>query len=411
MRIAKKLVIFVLLFVLAATICLASGMNANNFVTGIQNLINTIIKYATTWSNLTAAKVVLKIAVILFCLALVVIPIVGLVMSLCRLKTRKETHPLDFLNCYGFTLVIGMVAYIAKRGRFDKTVPYIFLCLVVLALVAYEIILILGTKKNASEGCGCAKIEPGKVYYVNDGVNDYEVKVVGEKEVKEEPTVSPVEKVEEEVAPVEIVEDKAVEEEPVIAESTKAAVYEPVEEEATEEVEEAADDEVTDEVDDTDDEPVDELENNEGDVSVTKEPRKPSPTYLERLTGSEDSLKQSYSVIKNELLKHRKVHARISKSCETFRVGYDIIAKFVVAGKSLKVYLAMDPYAVDSAIYHQRDASSKKRFVEVPLVVKVKSPLSVRKACQLVNMTCEGKNVLPKSRYEEVDYSKIEVGQ
>ena len=403
MRIAKKLVIFVLLVVLAATICLASGMSASNFVTGIQNLINTIIKYATTWSNLTAAKVVLKITVIAFGLAMVVTPLVGLVMSLCSLKTRKETHPLDFLNCYGLTLVIGMVAYIAKRGKFNKTAPYIFLCLVVLALIAYEVILILGTKKEAAKGCACAKVEPGKVYIVNDGTNDYEVKVVGEKEVKEEPTVAPVEEVKEEPAPVE---DKVAEEEPVIAESTKAAVSEPVEEE-TEEVEEPADEAD----DDGDDEPADDLEITEGDASVTKEPRKPSPTYLERLTGSEDSLKQSYSVIKNELLKHRKVHARISKSCETFRVGYDVIAKFVVAGKSLKVYLAMDPYAVDSAIYHQRDASSKKRFVEVPLVVKVKSPLSVRKACQLVNMTCEGKNVLPKSRYEEVDYSKIEVGQ
>ena len=138
---------------------------------------------------------------------------------------------------------------------------------------------------------------------------------------------------------------------------------------------------------------------------------KESLSYIDRLMASEESLKESYSQIKNELLRHRKVHSRISKSCETFRVGYDVIAKLVVAGKGLKLYLAMDPYSVDSAIYHQRDASSKKRFVEVPLVVKVKSNLSVKKAIQLIDLTCEQKEVLPKSRYEVVDYTKVEVNQ
>jgi hypothetical protein len=138
---------------------------------------------------------------------------------------------------------------------------------------------------------------------------------------------------------------------------------------------------------------------------------KESLSYIDRLMASEESLKESYSQIKNELLRHRKVHSRISKSCETFRVGYDVIAKLVVAGKGLKLYLAMDPYSVDSAIYHQRDASSKKRFVEVPLVVKVKSNLSVKKALQLIDLTCEQKEVLPKSRYEVVDYTKVEVNQ
>ena len=88
-----------------------------------------------------------------------------------------------------------------------------------------------------------------------------------------------------------------------------------------------------------------------------------------------------------------------------------MIARIVVAGKGLKLYLAMDPYSVDSAIYHQRDASSKKRFVNVPLVVKVKSPLSVKKALKLIDMVCEQKQIQPKSRYQEIDYTKIGVGE
>lgn len=148
---------------------------------------------------------------------------------------------------------------------------------------------------------------------------------------------------------------------------------------------------------------------NEGEKTPVE--KRPTITYTERLARSEETLKQQYSELKNELLSHRKVRSRITKSCETFRVGYNQVAKLVVAGKGLKLYLALDPRSVDSAIYHQRDASSKKRFVEVPLVVKVKSPLSLRKAKQLIAKVCEEKEIVKKSRYETVDYSKVGVEQ
>ena len=391
MKYVKKLVLFVLLIALAGTLFFAGGFASKGVAEGFKNLFSTIFDYLKVWNGLDTRRLVIKIVAMVGAVVLIVLPIVGIVLSISRNKTKKDVDVLDFLNCYGATLVIGIVAVMAKNASFTKKYGYALLLVCLLLLVVTEVLLILGTKDKASKA---DKLETGKVYYVNDGTNDYKVTVLGEG--KEEPVQAKEEPVKEEVKeePKPTVVEKPVEK------SEEKPAEEPVE--TVEEPDDEADDNESD--DETD-------EAEGGEPTAEKADRKPSLTYIQRLDASEDSLKQSYSVIKNQLLKHRKVHARISKSCETFRVGYDVIAKFVVAGKSLKVYLAMDPYGVDSAIYHQRDASSKKRFVEVPLVVKVKSPLSVKKACQLVDKTCEGKNVLPKSRYEEVDYSKIEVGQ
>jgi hypothetical protein len=181
-------------------------------------------------------------------------------------------------------------------------------------------------------------------------------------------------------------------------------VEQPAEVEATpetvEEVEEP--EEFEEEIDESEED-----EENQGKTISLKE-KYPQRTFEQRLYDAGEELRERYSEIKNEFLSFRKVKARRTQACETFRHGYDIIGKVVVAGKGLKVYLALDPMSVDSAIYHQRDASSKKRFTMVPLVVKVRTDLAVRKAKTLIDMACEGKDTQKKARYTIVDYSNPE---
>ncbi|MDD6302119.1 MAG: hypothetical protein PUA56_02245 [Bacillales bacterium] len=132
-------------------------------------------------------------------------------------------------------------------------------------------------------------------------------------------------------------------------------------------------------------------------------------TFNERLYAADPALLKQYSDLKNVFLSYRKVHSRVTKTNDAFRFEGKLIGKVCVAGKGLKVYLALDPLSVDSAIYHQRDASSKKRFVDTPLVVKVKSPLSYRKAVQLITLACEKVGTVKKTRYEAKDWSLPQV--
>ena len=132
----------------------------------------------------------------------------------------------------------------------------------------------------------------------------------------------------------------------------------------------------------------------------------PGRDFEDRLYECDPELLQMYSDLKNEFLSYRKVHTRVSKTNDAFRFEGELVGKMIVSGKGLKVYLALDPLSVDSAIYHQRDASGKKKFVDTPLQVKVKSPLSYRKAKQLIALAMEKVGTVKKTRYTPIDWTK-----
>lgn len=132
----------------------------------------------------------------------------------------------------------------------------------------------------------------------------------------------------------------------------------------------------------------------------------PGRDFEDRLYEADEELLKMYSDLKNEFLSYRKVHTRVSKTNDAFRFEGQLVGKMIVSGKGLKVFLALDPLSVDSAIYHQRDASGKKKFVETPLQVKVKSPLSYRKAKQLIALAMEKVGTVKKTRYTPIDWTK-----
>ena len=366
----------------------------------------------STWDfALPVLDIAMHMGYCVLCGLVILLPLVGLIVSLVRIGKRNKKTFVDFLSLLAFAVPFIYLSTILVSFKFDVKLLEDLIVLIAWAvlgifLVAYEIFALCEIRTiKVAEAKEEAKEEKSTVEEPNEEV------VVSEEPKVEETPVG--EEVQEEIPTEEVVEDGLLGKTYTVVDGDNVLklmvvgvngketkpVFEKVEEVPV--VEEAQIEEVV--------ESSEEAEEGE-EESETGEKAK-SLSYIERLAASENDLRNAYSTIKNQLLKHRKVHARVSKSCETFRVGYDEVAKIVVAGKGLKLYLALDPFSVDSAIYHQRDASSKKRFVEVPLVVKVKSPLSIKKACQLIDITCEKKEILPKSRYEEIDYSVIEVVQ
>lgn len=367
-------------------------------------------QYSTWDFALPVLDIAMHMGYCVLCGLVILLPLVGLIVSLVRIGKRNKKTFVDFLSLLAFAVPFIYLSTILVSFKFDVKLLEDLIVLIAWAvlgvfLVAYEIFALCEIRTiKVVEAKEEAKEEKSTV-------EEPKEEVVVPEEPKEEVPVG--EEATEEIPTEEVVEDGLLGKTYTVVDGDNVLklmvvgvngketkpVFEKVEEVPV--VEEAQIEEVV--------ESNEEVEEGE-EESETGEKAK-SLSYIERLAASENDLRNAYSTIKNQLLKHRKVHARVSKSCETFRVGYDEVAKIVVAGKGLKLYLALDPFSVDSAIYHQRDASSKKRFVEVPLVVKVKSPLSIKKACQLIDITCEKKEILPKSRYEEIDYSVIEVVQ
>ena len=123
---------------------------------------------------------------------------------------------------------------------------------------------------------------------------------------------------------------------------------------------------------------------------VEREPKAPIVRipFEERLLASEKDLQETYSELKNEILSYG-VKSRVSSAGDTFRLHRKTYIKMTVAGKSLKLYFALNPDDYRDSPIPVQDASEKGIYAEIPLVFKVKSPLSIRRCKQLIQDVME----------------------
>ena len=133
----------------------------------------------------------------------------------------------------------------------------------------------------------------------------------------------------------------------------------------------------------------------------TKKPEEPgqpeAPKYerigfAERLLKSDKELHDLYNELKNEILSYG-VKSRISAVGDTFRLHKKMYVRITVAGKSLKLYFALDPKDYEGSTIPVQDASNKEMYAEIPLVFKVKSGLSVRRCKDLIQAVMEKDNL------------------
>ncbi len=318
---------------------------------------------------------------------IILVVVIGLIVLSVKKKQAHFYSPLSYV-------IMGLmvaVAYHKRRGLINAfSSGNALKVIIVLAFIAlFALLAIYAIVTTAAILCG------------PNNSKKNETPAVEEK--AEEPKEEPAE--EETPAEEEPTEETPAEEEPAAEEEA------PVEEEPTEETpaeeEPAAEEETPAEEPETVVEPIEETtEEGESDEDAEGNGRTyKARKFSEKMLALDPEVIQKYSDLKNELLSYRKVHSRLSKTNDSFRYSGNLVAKICVSGKGLKLYLALDPVSVDSAIYHQRDASSKKKFAATPLVVRVKSPLSFRKALKLIELACEKAGTTKKSRYTAEDFT------
>lgn len=105
--------------------------------------------------------------------------------------------------------------------------------------------------------------------------------------------------------------------------------------------------------------------------------------FQERITSAEKEMKDNYNELKNDILAYG-VKSRVSNSGDTFRLHRKTYVKLTIAGKSLKLYFALNPEDYKDSTIPVGDASEKNIYAEIPLIFKVKSGLSMRRAKQLI---------------------------
>lgn len=125
-------------------------------------------------------------------------------------------------------------------------------------------------------------------------------------------------------------------------------------------------------------------------------------SYTSRLIQAEETLKNNYVIIKQELLGYKKVKARTSWNAETFSAGRIQCAKLTVRGKTLWLNLNLAPNNYVDSKYSIVDCSDKKKFAEVPVAVKIRSNRSVKYALELIRDTMSGLGIIRTDKQQEV---------
>ena len=118
------------------------------------------------------------------------------------------------------------------------------------------------------------------------------------------------------------------------------------------------------------------------------------------MVNADKDMQDNYNEIKNEILSYG-VKSRVSNSGDTFRLHRKTYVKLTIAGKSLKLYFALNPDDYKDSTIPVQDASEKNIYAEIPLVFKVKSGLSMKRCKQLIA------DVMEKDGLEQGEVGKV----
>jgi hypothetical protein len=142
------------------------------------------------------------------------------------------------------------------------------------------------------------------------------------------------------------------------------------------------------------------------DVGVTRTGKKKiiRIPFQERMSYADPMLLSQYDELKNYILSFQ-VKSRISNAGDIFRLHKDEYVKITIAGKGLKLYMALNPEDYKDGPIPVDDASDKKMYKEIPLVFKVKSELSLKRAKKLIDDLMMKKG-LPQKEIPFLPWSK-----
>lgn len=128
-------------------------------------------------------------------------------------------------------------------------------------------------------------------------------------------------------------------------------------------------------------------------------------SYKAKMCMAGDATKAYYSALKNALLSYKKVKSTISWGGERFNAGRTNLARIVIRGKTLTMYLNLDSADYLVSKYHHEDVSDKKAYTEMGMKIKVKSDLGLKKALELVADIAKNNELVVNKKYEEVNYA------
>ena len=98
----------------------------------------------------------------------------------------------------------------------------------------------------------------------------------------------------------------------------------------------------------------------------------------------DEKMQDFYTDLKNAFAELTGVKTRLSRHCENFRYHAERIAKLNVGGKTLTLYLALDPDRYEDTKYRYEDVSDRSTYTETPMKIRITSKRMVKYAKELL---------------------------
>ncbi len=124
-----------------------------------------------------------------------------------------------------------------------------------------------------------------------------------------------------------------------------------------------------------------------GDVfAFVKDKQNKSPTgFAVKILEADDSVKSNYDDIISYALSYKKIKMKRSINSEKAYLEGNLLFMLKIHGKSLRVYYALQISDYDNTTMPVSDESDKKSYEKTPVMLKITSPLSVKRAKALID--------------------------
>jgi predicted transport protein len=126
-----------------------------------------------------------------------------------------------------------------------------------------------------------------------------------------------------------------------------------------------------------------------------------------KLRMAPDSIKEFYSSIRNALSSYANVRERMMVACDGYKLGKEYLAKITVSGKTMKLFLALNPSDFDQSKFRHTDVSDKKTYASTPFMIKIASKLAVKRALLLIEELAKKYELAKLDPYNEVDFLQL----
>ncbi|MBO4539344.1 MAG: hypothetical protein J5781_03645, partial [Clostridia bacterium] len=123
-----------------------------------------------------------------------------------------------------------------------------------------------------------------------------------------------------------------------------------------------------------------------------------SRSFLAKLILSDDKIKEYYAILTNALLAFEKTRVSKSRSGDGFYRGRAAYARLAISGKTLCLYLALDPASHQTGRYKLIDSSHKKKYAAVPSKFKIRSGRALNFALKLIAELAENKELIERKK-------------